>query len=81
MGFKHVLNLNKICGTSPYWDYLAVKNNESWLIDVTINTSKCVVEKSQRMVDDFRSAILLKERKTKIKWKLIEIKTDKIASL
>jgi len=74
-GFSNILNLNKIC-PSPYWDYYAEKNNKRWLIDVTINEKKSVVEKYSRVLKDFICAILHKDENEK--WKLVKINSEEI---
>jgi len=68
-GYLHIVNLNNI-SPSPYWDYYAEKDNEKWLIDVTINKRKNIVAKILHCVDGYRHAILLKEKN---KWKFIEL--------
>lgn len=73
MGFSHIVNLNEICNIAPYWDYYAEKENNRWLIDVTINGQKSITAKQERCVDGYLHAILLK---TSTQWKLIELKTE-----
>lgn len=68
-GFQFVTNLNSI-NPSCYWDYLAIKNNERWLIDVTISYQKSPVEKQERLPEGFKGAILLKDKNS---WKMWEI--------
>ena len=70
MGFEHILNLNDICNVAPYWDYYAEKNEEKWLIDVTLNTQKSLMEKQSRGVNGFNLGVLYK---TDQEWKLIKI--------
>jgi len=70
-GFSHIVNLNEIC-PSPYWDYYAERNNEKFLIDVTINQSKNLIDKALRKIEGFTHIILLKVND---KWKFIEIQT------
>lgn len=73
-GFKNILNLNQICA-SPYWDYYVEKGKERWLIDVTINERKSVVDKYGKAVKGFNCAILHKQDK---RWVLVEIKSKEI---
>lgn len=72
-GFTRIINLNKLCPT-PYWDYYAEKDDEKWLIDVTINSRKDVGEKISRMIEDHRAAILLKRGDD---WEFFEINMRK----
>ena len=74
MGYNTIINLNEI-SPSPYWDYYCSKDNEKWLIDVTINQNKNLIDKSLRQVEGYRHAVLLK---TSDKWKMLEIKTEEI---
>lgn len=74
MGFSHILNLNLVCANPPHWDYYAEKDGEKWLFDVTINQSKNLVEKGMRMIEGFKSAVLLKDKK----WKLLKIIVEEI---
>jgi len=74
-GFSNILNLNNIC-PSPYWDYYAEKNNKRWLIDVTINEKKSIIEKYSRTLDNFICAILYKNENGK--WNLIKINSEVI---
>ena len=74
MDFKHILNLNLVANC-PYWDYYAEKNQEKWLFDVTINGQKNLIEKGLRLVEGFKSAVLIKRNE---KWKLLEIKISEI---
>lgn len=80
MHFIHILNLNDIC-PSAYWDYYCeltnppYKTNERWLIDVTINQHKNLVDKALRRVEGYNHAILLK---IEDEWKLMEIKVSEI---
>jgi hypothetical protein len=73
MGYSHIVNLNEICNIAPYWDYYAEKENERWLIDVTINGQKSISAKQERCVEGYTHAILLK---TATQWKLIELKAE-----
>ena len=72
-GFTRIIDLNKLC-PSPYWDYYAEKDDEKWLIDVTINSRKDVGEKISRMVDGYHAAILLKRKDS---WEFFEINMRK----
>ena len=72
-GFTNILDLNKICN-NPYWDYYAERENKRWLIDVTINNQKCIINKVGRMIKGFESAILYKDED----WKLIRIDVTQI---
>ncbi len=56
-GFTDIINLNAICPTG-YFDILATKDKEKWLIDVTINEAKDLAAKSIRVIPDYRCAIL-----------------------
>lgn len=55
--FENILNLNNIC-PQCYFDYYATRENVRWLIDVTINENKDLVQKSIRGISGFRCAIL-----------------------
>ncbi len=68
-GFSHIVNLNELC-PSPHWDYYAEKDNEKFLIDVTINQSKNLIDKALRRVEGYSHVVLLKTDK---EWKFIEI--------
>ena len=74
MGFTHIVNLNDI-SPSPYWDYYCEKNNKKWLIDVTINQHKNLVDKALREVKGYEMAVLLKKDDG---WKLLEIKVKEV---
>ena len=69
-GFTNIVNLNKICN-APYWDYYAEYNNKRWLIDVTINETKSIVDKFSRLVEGYSHAIL--HKKPEDKWAFVEI--------
>ena len=71
-GYSHIVNLNNIC-PSPYWDYYAEKNKEKWLIDVTINVRKNIVDKILHTVKGYEHAILLKQDD---RWKFIKLKYE-----
>jgi hypothetical protein len=75
MGFDHIINLNKICNVAPYWDYCGEEVNEKWLIDVTINTQKSLVEKQSRSVEGYVLGILYKNT---TEWKLLKISAETI---
>lgn len=70
--FNHIIDLNKICPQS-YFDYYAEKEQDKWLIDVTINESKDLVAKSLKLVSGFRCAILYIDHSLK-NFKLVELK-------
>ncbi len=73
-GFTNILNLNNICN-APYWDYYAEKNGR-WLIDVTINEKKSIINKYSRLMEGFNCCILYqREDET---WDLTKIETKKI---
>lgn len=72
-GFINVLDLNLI-SNSPYWDYYAEREGKKWLIDVTIDSQKCIVRKISRMIEGFECAILYKNKN----WELIQIEVTKI---
>ena len=73
MGFVHIHNLNEISSTIASWDYLALKGNQWWLLDVTVNSQKGVSVKKDVTVDGYEHAILLKNSKG---WKLIKVIMD-----
>ena len=56
-GYTDIVNLNEIC-PNGYFDILAFKDKEKWLIDVTINEQKDLANKMTRLVDNYRCAIL-----------------------
>jgi len=56
-GFEHVLDLNRI-SPSGFFDILAIKKGEVWLIDVTINESKDLASKALNMVPGCRCFVL-----------------------
>lgn len=69
-GFINIINLNQICNT-PHWDYYAEYNGKRWLIDVTINETKSMVDKFSRLVEGYSHAIL--HKKADNKWAFVEI--------
>jgi len=73
-GWENIVNINTIC-QNAYWDYLAFKNNEKWLIDVTINGTKSSIKKGLQTVDGFRCAVLYYDGSN---YNLLEIKLDKL---
>jgi hypothetical protein len=77
MGFSHILNLNKICNVAPYWDYFAERDGEKWLVDVTVNTQKSLVEKQAKGVDGFSLGILYKNTSD---WKLLKISAEVVST-
>jgi hypothetical protein len=77
MGFSHILDLNQICNVAPYWDYFAERGGEKWLIDVTVNTQKSLVEKQSRGVEGFNLGILYKNTS---EWKLLKISAEVIST-
>jgi hypothetical protein len=77
MGFSHILNLNKICNVAPYWDYFTEKDGDKWLIDVTVNTQKSLVEKQSRGVEGFNLGILYKNTH---EWKLLKISAEVVST-
>ena len=68
-GFTDLLNLNLICPQAT-WDYYAKKDNNWWLIDVTVNNSKDIGRKITQMIDGIRAAILLKKEGS---WAFFEV--------
>jgi hypothetical protein len=72
MGFSNIHNLNEICSVISAWDYLGCKNNEWWLVDVTINGQKSIAAKRDVSSEGYKHAILLKIDSG---WKLIKIST------
>jgi len=77
MGFSHILNLNEICSAAPSWDFYAAKGETGWLIDVTINGQKSVLDKHVHLVDGFNHAILYKKGSV---WELIEVKKEVVGT-
>ncbi len=77
MGFTHIVNLNRICNVAPHWDYYAWKKDGGWLVDVTINTQKSIMEKQVRGYDGFNLAILYKDSE---EWRLLRLSTETIAT-
>jgi len=73
-GYENILDLNEI-SPSSHWDYYCTKNNEKWLIDVTINHSKNLVNKALRRVEGFEHAVLLKENG---EWNMLKISIEEI---
>lgn len=73
-GYENILDLNKI-SPSSHWDYYCTKNDERWLIDVTINSSKNLVDKALRRLEGFEHAVLLKENG---KWTMLKINIEKV---
>jgi hypothetical protein len=69
-GFTSIWNLNTICSSNPTWDYAATRNNEMWLIDVTITNQKSVISKRDTMINGYNYGILLKDGD---RWKLIKL--------
>ena len=78
LGFSHIVNLNEICSNSPYWDYYCEWGDDQWLIDVTINQNKNLVDKALRKIEGYNIAVLLK---TDNNWDLMEIKLNKLKSI
>jgi hypothetical protein len=74
-GFTNLINLNTI-SPSPYWDYYAERLGNRYLIDVTINQHKNLVDKSLRTVDGFKHVVLLRESPDH--WKFLEITLKEI---
>ena len=56
-GYTDIVDLNEI-NPNGYFDILAFKDKEKWLIDVTINEQKDLANKMTRLVDNYRCAIL-----------------------
>ena len=77
LGFSHIVNLNQVCNVAPFWDYYAEKDGEKWLIDVTINTQKSLVEKQTRAVDGYILGILYKNTS---EWKLLKLFAEVVAT-
>ena len=74
-GFNHIVNLNDIC-PSPYWDYYAEKEDKKYLIDVTINQNKNLVDKALRTIDGYNHLILLKQEDNE--WRFLEVRLREI---
>lgn len=70
-GFFRIHDLNEICA-SPYWDYLATKGNENWLVDVTVSGSKNIGAKIPFVVQGYTCAILHKNIHTN-KFRFIKV--------
>jgi hypothetical protein len=70
-GFTQIHNLNHIC-SMPYWDLLAKKGNDFWLIDVTVSPTKQISGKVPYSVNGYINAILYKNINTN-EWKLVRI--------
>ena len=75
-GFDEIHNLNEIC-PSPYWDILAKKDGEWWLIDVTISEGKKLGAKIPYFVDKYRHAILYRYL-DRGEWKLVSLSIKEI---
>jgi len=73
-GYENILDLNLI-SPSSHWDYYCTKNGERWLIDVTINHSKNLVDKALRRLEGFEHAVLLKENG---KWNMLKINIEEV---
>lgn len=71
-GYVDIINLNAICPTG-YFDILASKDNQKWLIDVTINESKDLANKSMRVIPHYRCAILYISHNLE-SYRLVELK-------
>ncbi|MDP1614491.1 MAG: hypothetical protein Q8L68_01700 [Methylococcales bacterium] len=71
-GFVDIVDLNAICPTG-FFDILATKNKEKWLIDVTINEEKDLATKSIRVLPEYRCAILYMTHDLK-NYRLVELK-------
>ena len=76
LGFTDIHDLNKIC-PSPYWDILARKDNEWWLIDVTVSANKSIGGKIDRFIDGYIHAILYKNLNTG-EWKFIKLSYEEV---
>lgn len=75
-GFTDLHNLNTI-SPSPYWDILARKNEEWWLIDVTISEGKKLGAKIPRLIDGYIHAILYRNIENNT-WKLVKLTYEEI---
>jgi len=73
-GFTDIHYLNKIC-PSPYWDILARKGDEWWLIDVTVSARKEIGAKIPAFVEGYVHAILYKNIHTN-EWKLVRMSVE-----
>lgn len=56
-GFDDIVDLNSISPNS-YFDIMAKKGKERWVIDVTINEAKDLAAKSLRIIKNYHCAIL-----------------------
>jgi len=72
--FENILDLNKIT-SDAHWDYYCTKKGKRWLIDVTINQEKNLVDKALRRVEGFKHGILLREDGS---WKMLRIDVSEI---
>ena len=70
--YNHIIDLNEISPQS-HWDYYCEKDNNKWLIDVTINCQKCELDKIMYTLKGYKHAILLKKDSD---WHFVEIKFE-----
>jgi len=76
MGFTDIHDLNAIC-PSPYWDVLARRDGQWWLIDVTVSPRKQIGGKVPFTVEGYMHAILYKNVNTG-DWKLVRIIMEEV---
>ena len=76
-GFTELHDLNKISPTA-YWDILAKRSNENWLIDVMIGEGKRVGSKIPHFVDGYVHSILHRNVLTN-EWKLIKLQYEEVS--
>ena len=76
-GFMELHDLNKIA-PSPYWDIMAKKEGEWWLIDVTVSEGKRIGAKIPYFVDGYVHSILHKSV-WKNEWKLIKLHYEEVS--
>ncbi|MFQ5553422.1 MAG: hypothetical protein ACE5EW_06860 [Thermoplasmata archaeon] len=75
-GFSEVHDLNAI-SPSPYWDLLAKRESDWWLVDVTVSATKQIGGKIPSTVEGYTHAILYKNMHTS-EWKLVRIILEEI---
>ena len=76
-GFSDIHNLNEF-SPSAYWDLLARRESEWWLVDVTVSATKQIGGKIPSTVEGYIHAILYKNMHTS-EWKLVRIILEEIA--
>ena len=74
--FEDLHDLNGMCPT-PYWDILARKGTEWWLIDVTVSEGKKIGRKIPYFVDNYIHAILYRHVNDE-EWKLVKLSYEEV---